>query len=207
MSTISQSNITIPFPPLGTNYLVTLVISIPLLLTGTVLLLILTPILIAVHVFLTPETCHHLIFALNGFGLLLGLTQGAVNIYLEVHTMLSLTVAESRGAFISYPALAFFGPFVVESTLVICLAAVYPWRVTPKVKYWIILLIPITFKLIQAINVAVFLHNSVVAPNGRNTIVAAGYSWGNWQTKFKWIMQAVDNGSVKPCIYIRVHHD
>lgn len=191
-----SSNVTIPLPPPGTNYLATLVISIPFLLTGTVLSSFLIPILIAVIVFSTPQTRRHPIFGLNVLGLLLGLTQGAVNIYLEVHTMLSPTVAELTGAVVSYPALAFFGPLVVESTLVIRLAAVYPRRTTPKVKYWMILLVPITFKVVRAINVAVFLRHYVVALHGGNSIAAGESLWGDWQTKFEWIMQAVDNGFV-----------
>lgn len=191
-----SSNVTIPLPPPGTNYLATLAISIPFLLTGTVLSSFLIPILIAVIVFSTPQTRRHPIFALNVLGLLLGLTQGAVNIYLEVHTMLSPTVAELTGAVVSYPALAFFGPLVVESTLVIRLAAVYPRRTTPKLKYWMILLVPITFKVVRAINVAVFLRHYVVALHGGNSIAAGESLWGDWQTKFEWIMQAVDNGFV-----------
>ncbi|KAG2125868.1 hypothetical protein BD769DRAFT_1628516 [Suillus cothurnatus] len=193
----SQSNVTIPLPPPGTNYLATIALSIPFLLTGTVLSSFLIPILIAVLVFSTPQTRRHPIFVLNVLGLLLGLAQGAINIYLEVHTMLSPTVAESKAAIAAYPALAFFGPLVVESTLVIRLAAVYPRRTTPKAKFWIILLVPITFKFIRATNVAVFLHKYVAAIYDAQNSIAAGESlWGNWQTKFEWIMQAVDNGFV-----------
>ncbi|KAG0708237.1 hypothetical protein DFH29DRAFT_893849 [Suillus ampliporus] len=193
---MSTSNATIPFPPPGTNYLATLQVSIPFLLTGTVLSSFLIPILIALLVFSTPQTRRHPIFLLNVLGVLLGLAEGALNIYLEVHTMLSPTVAESKAAVVAYATLAFFGPLVVESTLVLRLAVVYPRRTTPKVKFWTILLIPITFKTIRVVNAIVFLHR-YVATLGAGTSIAAGESlWGSWQTKFEWIMQAVDNAFV-----------
>ncbi|KAG0708239.1 hypothetical protein DFH29DRAFT_893858 [Suillus ampliporus] len=194
---MSTSNATIPFPPPGTNYLATLQLSIPYLLTGTVLSSFLIPILIALLVFSTPQTRRHPIFLLNVLGVLLGLAEGALNIYLEVHTMLSPTVAESNAAVVAYTTLAFFGPLVVESTLVLRLAVVYPRRTTPKVKFWTILLIPIAFKTIRVVNVIVFLHRYVAALYGAGTSIAAGESlWGSWQTKFEWIMQAVDNAFV-----------
>lgn len=80
----SQSNVSIPLPPPGTNYLATLKLSIPWLLTGTVLSSLLIPILIALLVFSTPQTRRHPIFMFNMLGVLLGLAEGALNIYLEV---------------------------------------------------------------------------------------------------------------------------
>jgi hypothetical protein len=83
MST-SQSNSTALLPPPGTNYLATLDLAIPFLLTGTVLASFLIPILIALLVFSTPQTRRHPIFVLNILGIILGIAEGAVNIYLEV---------------------------------------------------------------------------------------------------------------------------
>ncbi|KAG2748603.1 hypothetical protein P692DRAFT_20857167 [Suillus brevipes Sb2] len=192
-----MSNLTIPLPPPGTNYLATLKLAIPWLVTGTVLSSLLIPILIALLAFSTPQTRRHPIFMFNILGVLLGLTQGALNIYLEVHTMLTPAVAVSRAAVVAYTALAFFGPLVAECTLVIRLAAVYPRRTTPKVNFWALLLVPITFKVIRATNLAVFLHFYVVAISGAGDTIAAGESlWGDWQTKFEWILQAVDNAFV-----------
>lgn len=114
--------------------------------------------------------------------------------------MLSPTVAESKAAVIAYTAVAFFGPLVAEITLVIRLTVVYPRRTTPKVKFWSLLLVPITLKVIRAINISIFLHYYVVAITSAGDSIAAGESlWGDWQTKFEWILQAVDNASVKPC--------
>lgn len=196
MST-SQSNSTALLPPPGTNYLATLDLAIPFLLTGTVLASFLIPILIALLVFSTPQTRRHPIFVLNILGIILGIAEGAVNIYLEVHTMLSPTVAPSLIAGVAMPAVSFFGPLVVESTLVVRLAAVYPRRTTPKVKFWCIILLPITLKIIRAVNVVIFLHRYVAAISGVGSTLAAGASlWGNWQTKFEWILQAIDNAFV-----------
>ncbi|KAG1809925.1 uncharacterized protein HD556DRAFT_1280723 [Suillus plorans] len=193
----SQSNVSIPLPPPGTNYLATLKLSIPWLLTGTVLSSLLIPILIALLVFSTPQTRRHPIFMFNMLGVLLGLAEGALNIYLEVHTILSPTVAESKAAVIAYTAVAFFGPLVAEITLVIRLTVVYPRRTTPKVKFWSLLLVPITLKVIRAINMSIFLHYYVVAVTSAGDSIAAGESlWGDWQTKFEWILQAVDNAFV-----------
>lgn len=167
-------------------------------MTGTVLSSLLIPILIALLAFSTPQTRRHPIFVFNILGVLLGLTQGAINIYLEVHVMLTPAVAESRGALIAYTAVSFFGPLVAECTLVIRLAAVYPRRTTPKVKFWALLLVPITFKVIRATNLVVFLHKFVVVTiSGVGDSIAAGESlFGNWQTKFEYILQAVDNAFV-----------
>ncbi|KAG0708187.1 hypothetical protein DFH29DRAFT_1075826 [Suillus ampliporus] len=196
MST-SPSNVTIPLPPPGTNYLATIQSSIPFLLTGTVLSSLLIPILIALLVFSTPETRRHPNFALNVLGLLLGLTEGAVNIYLLVHSMLTPTVAETTAALVSMPVLTFFGPLVVESTLVMRLAAVYPRSSTSRLKFWSILLFSISLKTIRAVNVFVFLHRYVAAISGAGNPITAGDAlWGSWQTKFEWILQAVDNAFV-----------
>ncbi|KAG1747107.1 uncharacterized protein EDB91DRAFT_68536 [Suillus paluster] len=184
-------------PPPGTNYLATIQSSIPFLLTGTVLSSLLIPILIALLVFSTPDTRRHPNFVLNVLGILLGLAEGAVNIYLMVHTMLSPTVPETTAALTSMPALTFFGPLVVESTLVIRLAAVYPRRSTPKVKFWSILLTTISLKTIRSVNVFIFLHRYVIAISGAGNPISAGDSlWGSWQTKLEWILQAVDNAFV-----------
>src|SRR6267154_1304873 len=90
MST-SQSNVTIPLPPPGTNYIAAIEPAISYLLTGTVLASFLIPILIALLVFSTPDTRRHPIFVLNVLGVLLGLALGAMNIYLEVWHSMSFT--------------------------------------------------------------------------------------------------------------------
>jgi hypothetical protein len=55
--------------------------------------------------------------------------------------------------------------------------------------------------VIRATNLVVFLHKFVVVTiSGVGDSIAAGESlFGNWQTKFEYILQAVDNASVKPC--------
>src|SRR6267154_6291079 len=119
----------------------------------------------------------------------------------KVHDMLYPTAAVSLAAVIIVSVLGFVAPLIIESTLVIRLTAVYPRESTPKFKFWSILLVPIIFKIIRVINTAIYLHRYIA------TIYDAGLSiyslataqslWGDWQIKFDWILQAVDNTSVK----------
>ncbi|KAG0704152.1 hypothetical protein DFH29DRAFT_913144 [Suillus ampliporus] len=188
---------TIPFPPPGTNFLATLELSMPFLLTSTVLSSLLIPILLALLVFSTPQTRHHPMFVLNVLGVLLGLVEGALSIYLQVQTMLAPTAAEPLTTDVAFTVTSYFAPLVVECTLMIRLAIAYPRSSTSRVKFWSILLVPIIFKIIRLINISTFLHNFVDAIYAGPSYILAGESlWGDWQVKLEWILQAVDNAFV-----------
>ncbi|KAG2137526.1 hypothetical protein DEU56DRAFT_351954 [Suillus clintonianus] len=194
---LSRSNVTIPPPPPGTNYLAVIRPSLAFILTSTVLASLLIPILISLLVFSTPQIRRHPVFVLNVLGVLLGLTEGVVNVYNAMHTILYPTVTESAAAIVAYGALAFYGSLVVESTLVIRLTVAYPRSTTSKAKFWSILSVPITLNVIRTINIAVFLGHLVTAIYGsKHSFAANAISLENWQIKLEWILQAVNNAFV-----------
>ncbi|KAG0697221.1 hypothetical protein DFH29DRAFT_812013 [Suillus ampliporus] len=189
-----MSDTTIPVPPPGTNYIAVIRSSLAYLLASTVSASLLIPVLISLLVFSTPQTRRHPISVLNVLGVLLGIAEGVVNVYITVYSLLYPTVTESQPIVVANGALMFYGSIVVESTLVIRLAVVYPWRTTSKVKFWSILLFPITINVIRIANVSVFLGHLVAAVYGSASSYAANeISLQNWQIKFEWILQTVCN--------------
>ncbi|EGN96387.1 hypothetical protein SERLA73DRAFT_76347 [Serpula lacrymans var. lacrymans S7.3] len=75
-------------PPPGTNFIAILQPMITFLLPGTILSSFLIPILIAIFAFSTPHSRRQPVFVLNVLGILIGLLQGALLIYLSVCSFL-----------------------------------------------------------------------------------------------------------------------
>lgn len=73
-----------PPPPPGLNYIAALGPLINLLMIGTVWSAMLVPLLVTLFVFSTRELRRRPVFAMSVIAILLGLFEGAANIYCEV---------------------------------------------------------------------------------------------------------------------------
>lgn len=89
MTTESAAPTFIPVPPPGTNWIAAIQPSLALTMIGTVFTSILASLLLALFAFSSRTLRRRPVFALNILSILLGMTAGIINAYVEVTHVLT----------------------------------------------------------------------------------------------------------------------
>jgi len=129
--------------------------------------------------------------------LVFGLCEGLVLSSLHVHNILSPATANPKSVTLTVNILFLFCPMLIESILMVRLAAVYPLRTVGHLKWCLILAPPILFKIGRIINAGFAIADLVAAGNNSNID-----RWGVLAfAKVEWVLQLVDN-SYASCLFL-----
>ncbi|KII90344.1 hypothetical protein PLICRDRAFT_38849 [Plicaturopsis crispa FD-325 SS-3] len=153
-----MSSEVLPPPPAGLNYTAVIGPSLSFLLLGTVFSSLLISIFIALLFFSDSKSRKRPIFVLNVLAVLLGVAEGAVNINIEIRTMLFPDHPVPLSTKFAFVILAFIGPLSVECVLLFRIATVFPPTTEhAKRKLAAILAFPILSKTARLVNFGLFM--------------------------------------------------
>ncbi|KII90343.1 hypothetical protein PLICRDRAFT_528752 [Plicaturopsis crispa FD-325 SS-3] len=202
-----QSTATTPPPP-GMNYISSLGPSLSYLLVGTVFSSFLIPIGLALLFFSNSRTRRQPIFLLNMLALSVGIALNIVNVYIEIHSMLSPATKISNASTIAFPVLSWAGPVLVECILLVRLVAVFPPKITSRAKLVAIFAFPIANKAGRLVIWGIYMYRYSTLSIASNSSVQGGEkAWVNTLltiNKVEWILELFDNAYISALFLYRL---
>ncbi|OJA08179.1 hypothetical protein AZE42_09056 [Rhizopogon vesiculosus] len=133
--------IILPLP--GTIFIVSVQYSLSFLLLAAMMNSFIISILLVMLVFSTTSSRKRPVFLLNVITLCLAFLGGAFSMYGEIHTMLSPDVPQSTAILLAFIIISYFAAMVAEAILMLRLLAAYPFRLTPRVRFIVMMSIRI----------------------------------------------------------------
>jgi hypothetical protein len=108
--------------------------------------------------------------------------------------MLSPDVPQSTAILLSFMIVNYFAAMVAEGILMLRLLAAYPFELTPRVRFVVIMSVPVIIKIARIINFSVWLASYAPTTKGVDSALVDGAAYGSWNSKFDWVAQCIDNG-------------
>ncbi|KAI0776549.1 hypothetical protein BD413DRAFT_602137 [Trametes elegans] len=181
----------LPPPPAGLNYVAAIQPSLVLLLIGTVWSSFLIPIAIALFFFSTPTTRRQPVFIMNVIAILLGITEGTINVYNQTRAILGKPVSPDIDT--AFAFMNILVPMFAELILVFRVVTVYPVQALSWRGRFVVYAPIITFKVARVINDAIFIAKWVqLKKHTLNPLVTGQEAWMLPNAKIEWFLQFVD---------------
>ncbi|KAG9312762.1 hypothetical protein JVU11DRAFT_7197 [Chiua virens] len=154
--------------------------SLVILHTFSVLLI---PLLIALFYYSTPRSRRQPIFILNVLALSLAFIVGVIGDAMNVQIAIGFTGS--------------FQAMLADAILLVRLITVHPPSRIGRLRFALLMFVPITLKVARLINLSLYIHQMSIITRNPNAFEHAASAWLTLPyVKIEWIAQVVDNGYV-----------